>query len=383
MTSLYPHQNGMMGLCHRGFRLNDRRQHLSHLLRDAGYLTQLVGFQHEVPWDEIERVLGYNAVVPCQGAGHSARRAKVAADWLGKKPRQPFFLNVGFSETHRPFSPVESPEDERYVAPLPWLADDPQIRRDLAELNTAVRHVDDGVGIVRRALEEQRLLDNSLVIFTTDHGVPFPRAKSTLFDAGIGVALILRGPGGFSGGRAVDALVSQLDLLPTFFQLAGLPVPAYAQGVSLLPLVQPAAAKVRDEIFAEITYHAAYDPGRCIRTQRHKFIRYFEDRPRWLNANVDDGPSKERLRDWGLPVCPWPRRVLFDLAADPQEFENVAEWPEYASVREELEQRLDAWMKETDDPILKGPVPLPPGGVLTPSTAYSPSEISSAGKKPC
>jgi N-sulfoglucosamine sulfohydrolase len=372
MTSLMPHSNGTVGLCHRGFKLNDPKRHLSHLLRNAGYRTQLIGFQHEVEKASLN-LLGYDDIVDDERIQrHSVTRAKAAVDWLGKAPKQPFFLNVGFVETHRPFSPVEAPEDERYVNPLPWLPDDPQVRKDLAELNTDVRHVDDGVGLILKALEKHKLEGNTIVIYTTDHGVPFPRAKATLFDAGIGVALIMRGPGGFEGGQVIDALVSQIDILPSLFDVAKIEPPRDIQGVSLVPLVKGARTAVREEIFGEITYHAAYDPARCVRTLRHKYIRFYEKYPRMVLPNVDDSYSKTLLTDGHLPLGARPKEMLFDLLADPQEYENVADWSEHARAKKDLESRLNSWMKKTQDPILKGPVPLPPGGRTTPIDAYSP-----------
>src|SRR5262245_12202807 len=118
----------------------------------------------------------------------------------------------------------------------------------------------------------------------------------------------------FTGGRVVDDLVSQVDLFATLTGNASLPVP-------------------RKEIFAELTYHAAYDPCRAIRTDRYKLIRYWEDGPRWINVNVDDSLTKKKLFDAGLPSGTRPRLVMFDLIADPQEFVNVAELPEYATIR--------------------------------------------------
>jgi len=362
MTSLSPHNNGMLGLCHRGWRLKDPRQHLSNLLREAGYRTQLIGFQHEVPGEDLGK-LGYDGVTANDKLDrHSVKRAELAVEWLAQAPRQPFFLNVGFVETHRTFPKVEPPEDERYAAPFPWLPDDPRVRKDVAELNTAVRHVDAGIGLILEALERHGLARNTLVIYTTDHGVPFPRAKSTLYDAGTGVALAMRGPGGFEGGKVIDGLVSHLDLLPTFFNLAEVPVPSYAQGVNLLPMVRGQTKQARQEVFTENTYHGHYEPMRAIRTERYKYIRNFEDQPPLFLPNIDNGYSKNVLTDAGLPVGVRSREQLFDLAADPQEFENLAARAEYAAVRADLEKRLLDWMTRTDDPLLKGPVPLVAGG---------------------
>ncbi len=374
MTSLAPHNNGMLGLNHRGFSLNDPKQHLSHLLRNGGYRTQLIGLQHEIPYADIDQ-LGYDGVVGNKEIPRlSQARAKIAVEWLSQAPQQPFFLNVGFTETHRPHSEVEAPEDPRYTAPLPWLPDDPKVRKDVAELQSSVRHVDEGVGLLLEQLDQQGLAENTLVIYTTDHGVAFPRAKATLFDAGIGVALTMRGPGGFRGGQVHDALVSQLDLLPTFLEVAQIPVPEYAQGVSLTPLVRGEKEEVRHEIFSEVTYHAAYDPMRCIRTRRHKYIRFFEDHPRFVLPNIDNGYSKELLvDDCKLPVGKRAPEMLYDLASDPQEFENLADSEHHQEVKAELSSRLQKWMEDTDDPLLKGKVPLPEGAITTPIDAYNPA----------
>lgn len=374
LTGLYPHNSGMIGLCHRGFRLNDPRQHLSHLFRNAGYATHLIGVQHEVKPEEIGS-LGYDTVVENSKLPlHSAERGEMAAQWLRSTPRNPFFLNVGFTETHRVFLPAEPSDDPRFIATLPWLPDDPEIRKDVAELHTAVRHVDQAVGSILRALEETRLMENTLIVFTTDHGVPFPRAKSTLYDAGIGVALMMCGPNGFSGGKVVDSMVSQVDFLPTVLETMGIPVPAHARGKSLVPLVQGEVTSIRDEVFAELTYHAAYDPMRCIRTPRYKYIRYYEERPQMVMANIDDSRTKDRLIELGFCEGKSSVEALYDVVSDPQESHNLADRPEMASVRDDLRYRLLRWMESTNDPLLKGRVPVPPGAVVTPVTAKSPSE---------
>jgi N-sulfoglucosamine sulfohydrolase len=376
LTGLMPHNHGMIGLCHRGFRMSDPKKHLSHLLRNEGYHTQLIGYQHEVMKGE-ENVLGYDHVIPesdLKHMRHSAKRAKLAVDWLQQKPREPFFLNVGFVETHRPFGALEAPEDERYVGPMPWLPDAPGVRKDVAELNTVVRHVDEALGLILDAVDRLGYANNTLVIFTTDHGVPFPRAKATLFDVGIGVSLLMRGPGGFTGGKVVDSLVSHLDVIPTFFEMAQMTPPNYLEGKSLLPIMSGQKNDIHEELFAELSYHGAYDPARSVRTSRYKYIRFFEDRPRLMFANTDAGSAKEYLAEQGLPIGERPRELLFDLVADPQEVENVAEWPEHRGVKEELSAKLDQWMVETNDPLRSGKMPAPESIKLTPHHWYSSSQ---------
>jgi N-sulfoglucosamine sulfohydrolase len=185
--------------------------------------------------------------------------------------------------------------------------------------------------------------------------------------------LILRGLGGFHGGRVNDALISQIDLFPTLCELAGIDCPAHLQGRSLLPHVRGETADVNDAIFAEMTYHAAYDPQRAIRTRRHKYVRRFGDRDLPVLANVDDSPTKDLLLEAGWGDMPRPREELYDLVFDPGEARNLIGDPAHSDVHVALRDRLDEWMLTTDDPLLQGPVEAPPGAVYN-----DPGDVSAA-----
>ncbi len=188
--------------------------------------------------------------------------------------------------------------------------------------------------------------------------------------------LILRGPGGFTGGKATDALVSHIDLFPTICDLVGVEHPEYLQGRSLLPLVTGEAEEIRDAIFAEKSYHVAYEPERCVRTHRWKYIRRFGDRTLPVLPNVDDGPSKDLLLANGWAERSIPHEQLYNLVFDPNEGCNVAGAPALSGVLDEMRARLDAWMRETDDPLLHGPVPAPPGAELNDPDQLSPNDPS-------
>jgi arylsulfatase A-like enzyme len=175
--------------------------------------------------------------------------------------------------------------------------------------------------------------------------------------------LIVRGPGGFTGGKVCDALVSQVDLYPTLVELAGLERPDFLQGESLMPLVRGEADSVRDAVFGEITFHAAYEPQRAVRTQRFKYIRRFIEGPPVL-ANTDDSTTKDLMVKLGWADRPVDPVQLYDLLVDPNEMRNLAADPRYADVRAELADRLEQWMSDTDDPLLDGPVEAPPGVLL-------------------
>ncbi|MBI4786937.1 MAG: sulfatase-like hydrolase/transferase [Chloroflexi bacterium] len=184
--------------------------------------------------------------------------APAAVQFLQGPPPQPFFLSVGFTETHRPYPLATEREDPRCARPPVTLPDTPDTRQDMANFEASARRLDDAVGTVLRGLEASGLAANTLVVCTTDHGIAFPGMKCTLTDHGIGVLLIVRGPEPFSGGKVSDALASQVDLFPTLCEWLCLPPPAWLQGKSLMPLLRGSAAEVNDEIFAQVNYHAAY-----------------------------------------------------------------------------------------------------------------------------
>jgi arylsulfatase A-like enzyme len=372
VTGQYPHNNGMIGLAHRGFKLNDYQHHIVHTLRGAGYHSELIGEQHVSAHPS---ALGYDRFHEID-SNHVATVAPLAREALSGGMPEPFFLSVGFFETHRSFFEPTTVRDSLYSLPPANLPDTPETRHDMAAFKASARSLDQGVGAVLDALDTSGLGERTLVVCTTDHGVPFPGAKATLFDRGIGVMLIMRGPRGFTGGRVSDALVSQIDVYPTLCELAGVETPDFAQGESMLPLVGGETDAVRDALFAEITYHAAYEPQRAVRTERWKYIRRFDENAATVLPNTDDSPSKDLLIDRGWADSEHDPEQLYDLTLDPNEARNLIGHPAAHEAAHDMRRRLDAWMEETKDPLLDGPVPLPEGAWVN-----SP-EQSSAGEPP-
>ena len=370
LTGQYSHSNGMIGLAHRGFELRDYTEHVVNTLRRAGYWSALIGEQHISKRPD---VIGYDRVVKVPTT-HVNAVAPIAIELLAERPPEPFFISIGFFETHREFFAPSSVRDVLYSQPPPHLPDTPETRRDMASYTASARSLDHGVGAVLGALDEQGFDEDTLVIYTTDHGVAFPGAKATLYDRGLGVALIMRGPGGFTGGRVIDAMVTHLDVYPTLCDLAGLEHPPYLQGRSMLPLVRHEVQDLHDEVFAEATFHAAYEPQRAVRTARWKYIRRFGDRRTPVLANTDDGPAKDLLLRHGWAEQEVPAEQLYDLVFDPQECANVVDDPAYADVAADLRARLDAWMRETSDPLLDGPVEPLPGTALNAPDQVSPDD---------
>jgi len=271
---------------------------------------------------------------------------------------------------------VEAGEKEsRYCAPPAPLPNTTETRKDMADFKATAAVLDRCMGTVLAALDRGGLRDDTLVICTTDHGIAFPKMKCNLTDHGIGVMLILRGPGGFTGGRVCDALVSQIDLFPTICDMAGLAPPEWLQGKSIVPLMNGRAREVNDEIHAEINYHTLYEPLRAVRTDRWKYIRRWTDYRRPIMSHIDNCPSKDLLFRHGLSGQTLKGEELYDLIFDPSEACNLAEDAACSKTRDDMRQRLDAWMKQSDDPLLRGPIPAPETAAISDVEDYGANDL--------
>lgn len=422
LTGRYPHEVGMTGLAHRGFAWNDYRRHLVHHLSHRGYTTALCGVQHVAP----ERtMLGYDeyldgsedsdgrdyfGVPGLDPVSYDRANAQRAAEWIVSRAgglsqdrparvaapqAEPWFLSVGLLATHRPFpgaGEVGTADEDRTA-----------YRRSAAEM-------DRSVGTVLAAVDRAGLWESTVVLYTTDHGIPFPGYKGELRDAGTRVALLLWVPPGVPGaesaGKTYDQLVSQIDLFPTLLEVAGegespvaaanapqdagtqqdagVPGTATAAAApraadapwaarSIVPLLSGRSAAVRDTVYAESNYHAAYEPARTVRTDRYRLITRPAAALSRAPANVDDCPEKEQLRSTGRLTQDHAPVELYDLTGDPGETINLAEDARYAAVREALEQRITDWMHGTGDPLLSGVVEAPPGATVDPVSRWSPT----------
>lgn len=373
LTGQYPHQNGMLGLAQRGFSI-DYTKHLAQFLGRNGYHTALCGIQHESGWyldtqKSHGKTIGYHEELtlptqdyPKEELHHwDMENARVVARWLKeRKGGKPFFLSYGMHCTHRPFPlEVDPAVNENGAVPPYPIPNSPETRRDFAQYLTSLKWADDCIGVVLSALAEAGLEEDTLVFYTTDHGLANPYTKCTLYDSGIGVALMLRVPGARANGQVSDSLVSHLDLFPTLCDVLGLEKPDYLEGVSLLPCLENPAAEVRQEIFAEVNFHTSYEPIRCIRTKRYKYIQYFDEGHLVTNpSNTDESPTKVVFSQQGFETMAKPREALYDLFYDIGERNNLITDPEYAPIVEELRDRLFQEMARTQDPLLQGPIPV-------------------------
>ena len=376
LTGMVPHSAGMLGLAHRGFELNDYSRHLAAFLKKNGYATALCGIQHEAPKEKVHE-LGYDFIY--KSANPDARladydTAEQACAWLKQKHDKPFFLSAGFFNTHRPFPEPGHDFSPDRILPPGCLPDTESVRRDMCGYAASLKIADECTGRVLDSLQKNGLRGSTLVFFTTDHGMAFPYMKCSLFDGGIGVSLIMDFPGNSCRGKVLDSLVSHIDIFPTICDLAGIKRPDYLQGVSLLPLFSNEKKEVRSEIFSEVTFHAAYEPIRAVRTSRYKYIRYFEDYNGIVPANIDSGYSKTFLLENGLLQQGHDQELLFDLYFDPAEKNNLLYHEKYRNILGDLSDRMENWMRATGDPLLDGKIKIPAGAKVNRRDSIHPQD---------
>ncbi len=377
LTGQSPHACGMLGLAHRGFFLTDPSHHLCHTLKSAGYETVLAGFQHlATPRFSDPAKLGYNQILQKNESGAAElNAAKFLSEWDGS----PFFMDVGFGETHRHAPPngrfTEQdvsqlvPYKGKLPAPLP---EGGAVREDFADFQAAAAIWDRKVGVVLDAIDAAGIADNTIVICTTDHGPPFPDMKCSVTEYGTGVMLIVRGPG-VPAGMSVPAMVSHMDLFPTICEAAGIAPPAWLEGRSLFPLLRGEVNHLHDHLFAEVTFHAAYEPKRSARNDRFTYVRRYFDRTGPTLTNLDDSLTKSQMSGTSWRTAPQPREELFDRWRSPQDQVNCIDDPAHAAVVASLRAAMDRWMKQTNDPLLNGDITPPEWAKVTDPKFYSPT----------
>jgi N-sulfoglucosamine sulfohydrolase len=287
-------------------------------------------------------------------------------DWAERRKGQPFYAQVNFSETHRPFRRCpERPVDPARVEVPPCYPDHPWVRKDWAMYLETLQNLDTKVGKVLARLEQEGLAEDTIVFFFGDHGRPMPRDKQFLYDGGIRIPLLIRipekyRPAGYQPGGVSDALVSAIDITATTLRLAGVEPPTHMEG---RPFFGPGVQPREFIIAARDRCDETVDRIRCVRTRRFKYIRnFFPERPYtqqnvYKDVNYVTLAVMRQLQEAGKLTGPpaaflAPRRPpeeLYDLAADPHETRNLADDPKYRRTLEEMRAILDRWIRETGD----------------------------------
>lgn len=349
----YPQNNGILGLAHHGWEYRAGVRTLPHLLAQSGWYTALFGMQHETSYP---MTLGYQEFDVSNSFCEYVTDKATA--WLSRPPRQPFLLTTGFFETHRPY-PRERyiPADPHEVSVPDYLPDADDVREDLAEFYGSIALADAKVGELLDALAASGLDRNTWVVFMTDHGPALPRAKSTLYDAGTGIALIVRPPTGSGiAPRRYDDLFSGVDLLPTLLDLLGVDIPAEVDGLSHASNLLEGSGKyheVRTAVYTTKTFHDSFDPIRAIRTKEYSYIENYTQRP-LLDLPWDIADSAPGRILGPLTRTPRPARELYHLVDDPTESNNLLgtdATDKAEAIADELALQLNDWRQSTNDVI--------------------------------
>jgi len=329
-------------------------------LREAGYHTVQAGKWHLGPHlrERFDRV--------ADRRGGEEGPVTQWLDVLRERPRdRPLFAWLAAVDPHRPYSEraIPQPHDPDTVQVPPYLPDTPVTRRDLALYYDEVARLDAHVGRVLAELEQQGILDQTLVLFLSDNGRPFPRCKTTLYDSGVRTPLLARWPGQIPAGTTCSGLVSTVDIASTLLELARAQPLTTAQGVSFARLLRDPSARVREVVHLEHNWHdyAAHERG--VRTERFKYIHNaWPDLPGTPPADAVTSPTfaeLRRLRDAGeltppqrgVFVTPRAPEELYDTEADPHELQNLATDPRYAGELLRLRQQLADWRAATGDTV--------------------------------
>lgn len=348
ITGRYPHSTGAHQL---HLPLPASQVTFVEKLKEAGYYTASAGKWHlgtptESKFDLVTTKLN---------------------EWvstLKQRPKdKPFFMWFAFTDPHRPYQRniIERPHTNEDVIVPPYLPDTPEVRGDLALYYDEITRLDGVVGNVRKELNAQKVASNTVIVFLSDNGRPFPRCKTTVYDSGIRTPWIVTWPDQIKAGSVCNSLISSVDLAPTVLELAGLPVGETFQGKSFRKLLKNPQATTRGLIFAEHNWHDFEDFGRAVRSSRYKYIRnFYTDIPGTPPADAvrsDTYVKMLELRDAGKLTedqqscfqIPRQEVELYDVEADPHELHNLAGNPEYAEVQQELRTALDQWQEETHD----------------------------------
>ncbi|MCZ6678186.1 MAG: sulfatase [Candidatus Poribacteria bacterium] len=374
LTGLYPHQNGQIGLATCKYAMYQAFANIPSLVKAAGYRTGMIGKLHINPESAFPLDFWWNDKAFISFANRDVRKIAQMADEFILESEQPFFLMVNYPDAHLPFhrqqlGVPETPYDARDVKPLAFVGiNTPRLREHTADYYNCMSRLDTGVGLLLDGLKRSGKADDTLVVFTTDHGAQFSRGKTTIYEGGLRVPFVLRWPGVVGEGAVREEMISHIDILPTVLEAVGEDCPPVA-GKSILPMCRGEAVRWREYLFAEWCSGdvLTYFPQRSIRDARFKLIvSLLRDRPspsalgyagpeqRWEpGATVEEIASADTHihKAYETYMHP-PTEELYDLHNDPQEFVNLAQDAEYASVVKRLGDQLRTWQIETRDALL-------------------------------
>jgi len=355
-TGMYPHNNGVLGLAHAhfGWSLDKKVNHIAKHFFKNNYSSILFGLQH-VTYNE--KTLGFKKIFPERPADAVVKNIK--ENIHSNLFKKPFYAEINFFEPHRPFDfGGVKPFKSKGISVPKYIPNNHDTRKEFASMQGAIKKMDDSVAKIIKILKRKNLYENTIILFTTDHGIPFPRAKGTLYDAGIETSLIISYPKLKIKNKKFKELISNIDILPTLLDFAKIKIPKIIQGKSFYPLIMNKKYNQNKHIFAEKTYHDLFDPIRCIRDKNYKLIVNFDsDKIIRVPGDVMMGPTYKTMLKQMINVRD--RYELYHIKTDKFERKNLAQNMKYKKIRQNLLKKIAKWMKSTKDPLLNNHIKSP------------------------
>jgi len=359
LTGRYPHSTGAPEL-HMPLPANQLL--FAGELQKVGYYTAVAGKYHIGPQRaEFDSIYRRGSPSGCE-------------NWvkaLQNRPKdKPFFLWLAAIDPHRDYQPntIPEPHNPEDVIIPPFLPDNDFTRKDLAMYYDEISRLDSYLGKVMEELRNQGVDENTLVIYMSDNGRPFPRCKTRMYDSGIKTPFIVRWPEKIKKGTT-DALVSSIDIAPTFCELAGASIPEAFQGFSFVPVLEDFSVETREFVAAQHNWHDYQAHERAIRNHNYLYIRNSfpelnasppADAVRSITYQEMIKMYKNRALNENQLDCFIEHRVaeeLYDVVNDPYQLNNLAGDRRYAEALVEMREMLDNWMVEFDDQIPENPTP--------------------------
>ncbi len=382
-TGLMPFRNGAHANNLAGqSQCREEVRSLPHYLKELGYRVAQAGKTHFGPASvfPFERVANSEMREP----GYEQRRGLfmdfnpgAVDEWLAGLEKNETFCLVVCDHSPHVVWPEKAEYDPADITVPPNHIDTPELRSSRARYYTDITKMDANLGRVMASLEKRGLAENTILIYTSDQGGQWPFAKWGLYDQGIRVPFIVRWPGKIAGGSCADALISLVDVLPTFLEIAGGKPPKDLDGKSFLPVLEGKAKTHREFIFATHSqdgFNMNITPMRSIRSERYKYIFNLSPGNQYhthMDKAKDHDGGREYWDSWVekakadpraaelLKRYHWrPREELYDTAVDPFELHNLADDPLYTDIKETLRGQLVAWRQQQND-TKTGPDPVP------------------------
>jgi len=386
LSGLYPHQNGQFGHQHNWHHFSYHKwvQSIPLLLKQNGYRTGVIGKLHVAPVDQ----LPFDFVVhgkEIMGNRDVMVMAEKANEFFNQNKNDSFFLLIGYSDPHRSaqgMSAMKNVEnfsgfgnDKNYTDIIPtiydpvdvhvpdFLPDTPEVREELADQYQSITRLDAGLGKVIEYLRSSGRYDQTLIIYISDNGIPFPGAKTTIYDSGVHLPMIINAPTIKNTGIVNNAMISFIDLMPTILDWTDSKGPEYElPGRSFLPIIDQENAPGWDEVYQSHTFHeiTMYYPMRAVRTRQYKYINnlfpeleypfatdlFISKTWQGILDRKSEFMGKRKVRDYLLR----PAEELYDIIKDPVEAKNLANDPAFHDVLEKMRKKLRLMRDKTNDP---------------------------------